>query len=268
MPHPGICLSIKANGNERKVLRITENTGKHPKSRGDLYIDVVPARASSAGYFIPPPIGLKEQRFTIHNAEWRGKGDNRLNMHYTFANGLQSPPSMHYTKAIQRGRFAPLFFRFYPSLLHPHYDVSIETKRRDISLGEYDPSRSVMILATFASLIGQRVNAEDASDYSVMNLDFTKFTIVVVWCFLGPWPSQDFGLVGHPFTEQKIGYPMQVEFQKWLMEGLDEPTCKWWFIKMRDFLKSAICGRSRFPSDCIQTTRFFRTCPSLVRAGA
>jgi hypothetical protein len=148
--------------------------------------------------------------------------------------------------------------RAYPDLAHPHYSVRRDKKGRQVvSIGEYDPTIFVMVLAAFVGPATKRIADNGAVDYSIQNLVIRSYNVVVMWSFFGPHPSVPVGFIGHFFTEQDHPDPDFRAFFDHLMLGLNEEDCKAWFLNLRQAVQFHMCEFAGDPSRMIHM-RFFR----------
>lgn len=260
MADSGTRILITVDGKSRKILSVSENqsTGE---SLGDLYIITMPAENYSGGDPRQKSKPIAGQKFTIHNSN-HSQYHNGIKLTTSFKDGTEEEKSYHYTKAIKANKlFAPIFIKCYPNLSDERYGSTPNKKKKlTLSLGEYDPSNFSMILFVAVGPVGHRLPDVETNSFTVENINFTHFTLSIVWCYVGQIPSLNVGSIAHFFTEEKknINDPSFLKFQEKLERGYTEQECLSLFLFMREQLRVDMCRFHKNFRAYLVRTRFFR----------
>jgi len=255
----GTRILITVDGKPRTILSVSENRSAG-KSLGDLYIVTMPAENYSGSDPRQKGKPTGGQKFTIHNSK-HSQYYNGIKLTTSFKDGAEEERSYHYTKAIKVNKlFAPIFIRYYPNLSDERYGSTPNKKRKStLSLGEYDPSNFSMILFVAVGPVGHRLPDIETNSFTVKNIDFTYFTLSIVWCYVGQIPSLNVGNIAHFFTEEKedINDPSFLRFQERLEKGYTEQECLSLFLFMRKQLRVDMCRFHKNFRIYLVQTRFF-----------
>lgn len=251
---PGSRITITIGGLKRRIISVSESKSSSGKSKDDIYIDIT--SAEHAGGHFGPPGRVRQKRFTVHGAAWRGRGDNRIN-HVMEYEDRPSGKSLHYTKAILQGRFAPLLLQTFPDLSHPHYNWIPDPKKPELSLGEYNPGAFVLPVALFVGPAGGQILIPPGVNFSAQNITTRLYTVVVMWSFIGPLRSAEVGFALHPFTEDQDPDPERHDSFDTLQGGLDTLAVPGFFMTLSELCRLEACSRAYDPIGSILYSRFF-----------
>lgn len=227
---------------------------KHAEREVDLTMGVRIEKDAS------PVIG--EQRYSVHPS-LRSPDGNLIK--HTLATSLGKRTSAHFTKAIRKGLFAPLFVRRTPQLALAKHNAE-PGGSKNVSVGRYEPERFTLL---YALIVGQdsaewKVDArvQMPSFFNSKELIIGPYKVVALTTYL-PLPPGDIGALCHfqTFDPETHTDPERVAASRELMEGLDNyrvlALCTQQFVHAQNGLIAHIRESTRsLPSDLAREALF------------
>lgn len=180
--------SIRVGNLDRLLFSVEE------KRKGDLMLYLHPAEQFEGE---GQNQNIKQQRYSIHPSPNSSQGINVIK-HTLELKNKKILTSRNYTKVIKRrAGFCNIFSRRSPNLSPDHYNVN--SKRRLISLGEYDPITLTLIYSIYISHPDVIFTHYKPIDFNVLQHKFTYFNLILLWSY-ALFPSHSSGKLLHNIT--------------------------------------------------------------------